>query len=133
MSSSETLHRARSLAHYRGRDLLHREVHRYDLPANAFYCAVITGALLLFSGGAMLGAVLAVLHDYEATVLTFTVLSSLLLIAVVAFACLYWEHVTERRASLLETLGSYMDAEYDCAKYANTEEGRLDSFIAKAF
>ena len=102
---------------FRGRDLLQQAIGEYDLPVTAFYYAAISGALLLFFAGATLGAILAV---YEEAILTFAVTSSLFLIALAASACFYWEHVSERRAALLSTLESYLDAERDIG-YANRE------------
>tara|TARA_R110000824_G_scaffold178932_2_gene358916 strand:+ start:1281 stop:1616 length:336 start_codon:yes stop_codon:yes gene_type:complete len=104
--------------HFRGRDLLQQAINKYDLPVDAFYYAVISGALLLFFAGAAFGAVLAV---YEEAVVTFTVVSSLLLIALASALCFYWEHVSGRRTALLSTLESYLDAERDVASYANKE------------
>lgn len=109
------------LVNFRGRDLLQQAIAKYDLPITAFYCTVVSGALLLFSGGATLGSVLVTHASSEETILTFVVLSSLLLIALAASACYYWEHVSERRAALLSTLELYMDAQADVAAYANRE------------
>jgi hypothetical protein len=97
---------------FRGRNLLQQAIGKYDLPIAAFYPVVISGAFLLFFAGATLGAILAV---YEETILTFAVASSLFLIALATSACWYWEHVSERRAALLSTLESYMDAQADIA------------------
>ena len=103
--------------HFRGRDLLQQAISKYDLPVSTFYLTVVSAALLIFFAGATVGAVLT---DYEEAVLTFAVTSSLLLVAVVASACFYWEAVCERRTTLLRTLESYLDAEKDIG-YASRE------------
>tara|TARA_R100000306_G_C4326550_1_gene117974 strand:- start:382 stop:753 length:372 start_codon:yes stop_codon:yes gene_type:complete len=121
MSSRDQLYK-KDIVHYRGRDLLDQAIRKYDLPISAFYMVVISGALLLFSGGATLGAVLIVHTPSEHVILTFAALSSFLLIAVAASACFYWEHVSERRAALLSTLESYLDAQADVARYAKNRE-----------
>ena len=120
MSSKDQLYK-KDIVSYRGRDLLDQAIRKYDLPISAFYTVVISGALLLFSGGATLGSVLVVHTPSEHVILTFAALSSFLLIAVAASACVYWEHVSERRAALLSTLESYLDAQADVARYANRE------------
>jgi hypothetical protein len=107
--------------HYRRKNLLQQAIGEYDLPAYAFCYTAVSGALLLFSAGATLGAVLAVHAPGEHAILTFVVLSSRLLIALAASLCCYWEHVSERRAALLSTLGHYMDAQADVARHANQE------------
>jgi|TARA_R110000824_G_scaffold133216_3_gene295908 hypothetical protein len=104
--------------HFRGRDLLQQAISKYDLPITAFYCTVISGALLLFFAGATLGAILAV---HEEAILTFAIGSSLFLIALATTACVYWEHVSARRATLLSTLECYMNAQADIAHHANRE------------
>ena len=109
--------------HHRGRDLLQQAIRRFDLPVGAFYCTVMSGTLLFFSGGAILGAVL-VLHAPllgEFTILSFAVASSLFSVALAASACFYWEHVSERRAALLSILESYLDAQADVSRYARRE------------
>lgn len=121
MSSKDQLYK-KDIVSYRGRDLLDQAIRKYDLPISAFYTVVISGALLLFSGGATLGSVLVVHTPSEHVILTFAALSSFLLIAVAASACFYWEHVSERRAALLSTLESYLDAQADVARYAKNRE-----------
>ena len=121
MSSKDQLYK-KDIVSYRGRDLLDQAIRKYDLPISAFYTVVISGALLLFFGGATLGSVLVVHTRSEHVILTSAALSSFLLIAVAASACFYWEHVSERRAALLSTFESYLDAQADVSRYAKSRE-----------
>ena len=101
--------------------LVGQAVRRLDSPITATFWAVSSGALLLFFAGATLGAVSMTQSIAPNTIIfTFVALMSLCLLCLAATMCWCWEHVAERRARLVATLGSYLDAQADIAA-AKTE------------
>tara|TARA_Y100001951_G_scaffold36468_1_gene28828 strand:- start:257 stop:589 length:333 start_codon:yes stop_codon:yes gene_type:complete len=101
--------------------LLGQAVRRLDSPITGTFWAVSSGALLLFFAGATLGAVSMTQGIPTDTIIfTFVALMSLCLLCLAATMCSCWESVAERRARLVATLGSYLDAQADIAS-AKTE------------
>jgi len=111
-----------SLVNYRGRDLLRQAIAKYDGNLEARAWITISAAILLFTSGATLGAILQFRYpnnnDIIVTCATLAAITMLFLGFGVAF---YMDSITQRRAKFVDTLESYMDAQADVARHGDLE------------
>lgn len=111
------------LLSYRGRALLQEAISKYDAPPPPYgsFWLILTAALLAFTLGGALGGILQTSYPEDNVILGFVAFAAIAMVLVCSGLGFYLEAVGERKKKLTETLESYMDAQHDCAKYANRE------------
>ena len=111
-----------SLVNYRGRDLLRQAISKYDGNLEARAWITISAAILLFTSGATLGAILQLFYpDTREVILTFVIVAAITMLLLGIGVTFYMDSITQRRAKFVDTLESYMDAQADVARHGDLE------------
>ena len=110
-----------SLVSFRGRDLLRQAIGQYDGNPEAHYWVTISAAGLLFATGTTLGAILQLRYPDGDILISCAIVAAIAMLLLCIGAGFFVDSITRRRAKLISTLESYLDAEADCAKFGSRE------------